>query len=66
MKQKKLLSGTGNLKNLKRFMELDKKVLRFYCVWRDGSQERKFVLHVSGKRERRMIEKSKMIERGGW
>lgn len=37
---------------LKQFLELDRKVLRFYCVWDDRDamfgEMRPFILHVSG------------------
>lgn len=36
---------------LKQFMELDRKVLRFYCIWDDQDsmfgESRPFVIHVS-------------------
>ena len=36
---------------LRRFLELDKKVLRFHCLWNDTNSnvrdKRRFVLHVS-------------------
>jgi hypothetical protein len=36
---------------LRKFLELDRKVLRFFCVWDDRDQMfgeiRKFILHVS-------------------
>ena len=36
---------------LRQFLEMDRKVLRFYCVWDDRDkmfgQMRKFILHVS-------------------
>lgn len=53
-KQKEALKTTKtptDFDKLKQFMEMDRKVLRFFCVW-DNTDEmygerRKFILHVS-------------------
>jgi len=45
----------NDMDKLRKFLELDRKVLRFYCIWDDRDQMfgevRKFILHVSGRRE---------------
>jgi EF-hand domain-containing protein 1 len=44
-------SGPTEMDKLRKFLELDRKVLRFYCIWDDRDQmfgeTRKFILHVS-------------------
>ena len=41
----------SDMDKLRKFLELDRKVLRFYCIWDDRDQMfgevRKFILHVS-------------------
>jgi len=47
----KVTLGTSEMDKLRQFLEMDRKVLRFYCVWDDRDQmfgeARKFILHVS-------------------
>ena len=44
-------SGPTEMDKLRKFLDLDRKVLRFFCVWDDRDQmfgeARKFILHVS-------------------
>ena len=44
----------SDVDKLRKFLELDRKVLRFYCVWDDRDQMfgevRKLILHVSCRR----------------
>lgn len=56
MEKQMLKSKVGFVDNtskekLKKFLVLDKKVLRFYCVWQSDDsplpEKREFVLHVS-------------------
>jgi len=47
----KSAKAPSDMDKLRKFLEMDRKVLRFYCIWDDRDQmfgeARKFVLHVS-------------------
>jgi len=52
----KTVKTPSDADKLRKFLELDRKVLRFYCIWDDRDQMfgevRKFILHVSYCRSR--------------
>lgn len=47
----KVAKTPNDMDKQRKFLELDRKVLRFYCIWDDRDQMfgevRKFILHVS-------------------
>jgi len=47
----KVAKTPNDMDKLRKFLELDRKVLRFYCIWDDRDQMfgevRRFILHVS-------------------